>query len=550
MPETRPETRQSATDYQALFRGALTRLHDERRYRVFADIERINGRFPTALWRSGAGTREITVWCSNDYLGMGQHPAVVAALTETAQRCGVGAGGTRNIAGNNSPLVDLERELADLHGKEAGLVFTSGYVSNQAGISTIAKLIPNCLILSDAFNHNSMIEGVRQSGCDKQIFRHNDLAHLEELLIAAGDRPKLIAFESVYSMDGDVSPIGKICDLADAYGALTYLDEVHAVGLYGPRGAGIAERDRVMHRVDVIEGTLAKGFGCVGGYITASAAICDAVRSFAPGFIFTTALPPALAAAARASVRLALAHRARGAPAPGGGHQAGPERGGPAGPGDRDPHRAGDGRRRRAVQGGGRPPAGAPRHLHLADQLPDGAARHRAPADHAVAVPRRGAGQQAHRGARRDLRRPRHPACRHRFRRGRGVARASTLHGNPKRPERRHRDRASSLIYPKARLPGPWKVSGVQPESTSMGAPLSLAWNPIWAFATLFVSAVAVGGLAVAAAFALLAVTLVLNAGGFLFYALVTGTKILAPLVLAAMILPSGLLGFCRSQRG
>ncbi len=290
-------------DYQGFFASALERLQTERRYRVFADIERLAGRFPQAIWHSPEGARPITVWCSNDYLGMGQNRDVTRAMVEAAWRLGTGSGGTRNISGTSHPIVELEAELADLHGKEAALVLTSGYVSNQTGISTLARLIPNCLVLSDALNHNSMIEGVRQSGCDKAVFRHNDLAHLEELLQGAGDRPKLIVFESVYSMDGDVSPIHAVCDLAERYGAMTYLDEVHAVGMYGPRGGGIAERDGVMHRVDVIEGTLAKAFGVMGGYLTGRKTVIDAIRSFAPGFIFTTALPPAVAAAATASIR-------------------------------------------------------------------------------------------------------------------------------------------------------------------------------------------------------------------------------------------------------
>jgi 5-aminolevulinate synthase len=292
-------------DYGLALDTALNRLHDEGRYRTFIDIERRRGAFPEAIWHRPDGTeRTITVWCGNDYLGMGQHPAVLAAMHEALEATGAGSGGTRNISGTTVYHKALEAELADLHGKEAALVFTSAYVANDATLSTLRAIFPGLIIYSDALNHASMIEGVRRGGGEKRIFRHNDLTHLRALL-AADDpaAPKLIAFESIYSMDGDIGPIAGICDLAAEFGALTYIDEVHAVGMYGPRGAGVAERDGQMQRIDVINGTLAKAYGVMGGYIAASARMVDAVRSYAPGFIFTTSLPPAIAAGAAASVR-------------------------------------------------------------------------------------------------------------------------------------------------------------------------------------------------------------------------------------------------------
>ena len=290
--------------YNDFLDQSLNRLHDEGRYRTFIDIVRDKGNFPHATWHRPDGTdAPVTVWCGNDYLGMGQHPAVLNAMHEALDATGAGSGGTRNISGTTVYHKRLEDELANLHGKESTLLFTSAYIANDATLSTLPKLFPDLIIYSDALNHASMIEGIRRNGGSKRIFRHNDLAHLRELLEADDPKvPKLIAFESIYSMDGDFAPIAEICDLADEFNALTYLDEVHAVGMYGARGAGVAERDRLMHRIDIINGTLAKAYGVMGGYIAASVKLCDAIRSYAPGFIFTTSLPPAVAAGAAASV--------------------------------------------------------------------------------------------------------------------------------------------------------------------------------------------------------------------------------------------------------
>ena len=380
-------------DYRAAFRAAVEKVRSEGRYRVFADLKRRRGEFPRAQWtRPDGEIRDVVVWCSNDYLGMGQHPVVLDAMHAALDEAGSGSGGTRNISGTTRYHVELEAELADLHGQEAALLFTSGYVANEATLSTLYKILPGLIIFSDALNHASMIAGIRHGGGQRHIFRHNDLDHLEELLAAApADAPKLVALESVYSMDGDIANLRGTIALARTYGALTYLDEVHAVGMYGARGAGVAERDGVMDQIDIVEGTLGKAFGLMGGYIAANSDLVDAIRLWASGFIFTTSLPPVLAAGAKASIAWLKQHPEIRERPPGarGGAEAAVRGGGPAGDALGQPHRAGAARRSGPHQAGVGLPVAGPRGLCAADQLPDRAQGDRAPALHPVAGPRR-----------------------------------------------------------------------------------------------------------------------------------------------------------------
>ena len=409
---------------RAHFAHAIQRLKEEKRYRVFVDLERDPTRFPIAMWRPDGedNPREVTIWCSNDYLGMGGHPKVREAAIAAIEQHGAGAGGTRNISGTHHRIVELEAELADLHGKEAALVFTSGWVSNLAGISTIASLLPDCLILSDALNHNSIIEGVRRSGCEKKVWRHNDVDHLEQLLIEAGrDRSKLIVFESLYSMDGDIAPVREIVDLAERYNALTYVDEVHAVGMYGPRGGGVCEREGLMNRVDLIEGTLAKGFGALGGYIAGDALghrrhplLCTAIHLHddlaADGNRGGLRCDPP-SEGFECGTRRPSVYRGR--------HQARASGGRSAGSCEPLPHRSRHGRRRGTLQGGGRHLVAAARHLYPAHQLSDCRDRNRAPPHHPEPPAQRSAHLQSRRSARRRLentrpslsRSPNHPAA-------------------------------------------------------------------------------------------------------------------------------------------
>ena len=380
-------------DYKAAIRRALDGVRDEGRYRVFADLKRHRGDFPHATWTMPSGeTRDVVVWCSNDYLGQGQNPVVLDAMHRAIDEAGAGTGGTRNISGTTRYHVELEAELADLHGKQAALLFTSGYVSNDASLSTLQKIFPGMIVFSDEMNHNSMITGIRNGGGPRKIYRHNDLEHLDQLLKEApADAPKLIAFESVYSMDGDIADLNATADLAKKYGALTYLDEVHAVGMYGLRGGGVSELQGATDKIDIIEGTLAKAYGVMGGSIAGDAELVDAIRTFAHGFIFTTSLPPALSAGVLASIRWLKEHQRSAHPSPGArpDPQAPPCRGPAAGHAVGEPHRAGAGRRRRALQAGVGHAAHRLRHLRAADQLSHGGPRHRASAVHAEPVPHR-----------------------------------------------------------------------------------------------------------------------------------------------------------------